>query len=151
MSAYSLIKDDPGATDMMLTSACQKRNFLVALLVCSLFASCTSLKSSTRTGGVVEQTHGGIKYTLHQDPRFVRVDKGKNGSLSYDSPELSMTCENGRLVVNGVYCGPVKPGDHVEVTDTQIVRVNGEHRGDITTGSDINRQRIQQSKLEVMR
>lgn len=136
---------------MMLITPSRKWTFAIALLTVGLVASCSSLKSSSRAGGVAEQTHGGIKYSLHQDTRFVRVDKGKNGSLSYDSPELSMTCENGRLVVNGVFCGPVKPGDHVEVTETQIVLVNGERRGDITTGSEINRQRIQQSKLEVMR
>lgn len=136
---------------MMLITSSRKWTFVAALLTMGLVASCSSLKSSARVGSSAEQTHGGIKYSLHQDTRFVRVDKGKNGSLSYDSPELSMTCENGRLVVNGVFCGPVKPGDHVEVTETQMVLVNGERRGDITTGSEINRQRIQQSKLEVMR
>ncbi|WP_437228485.1 hypothetical protein SH661x_000933 [Planctomicrobium sp. SH661] len=112
------------------------------LLVLGAASACTSLSKTAY------QTHGGIKYTLHEDTRFSRVEKGKNGSLMYDSPELTMSCENGRLVVNGVHVGNVNPGDHVEVTDTQMVLVNGQPRGDMTTGSELNRQRIKQSKLE---
>jgi len=103
---------------------------------------CTSLRSPY-------QVHGGIRYTLHEDSRFSRVEKGKNGSLMYDSPELTMSCENGRLRINGVDAGPVKTGDHVEVTEMQTVLVNGERRGDMTTGAELNRQRLQQSKLQV--
>ncbi|WP_437188063.1 hypothetical protein SH668x_001492 [Planctomicrobium sp. SH668] len=95
------------------------------------------------------QTHGGVRYTLYEDNRFSKVEKGKDGRLMYDSPELTMSTENGRIYVNGVDCGPVKPGDHVEVTDTQMVLVNKERRGDITTGAAENRERIKQSKFEV--
>jgi len=107
-------------------------------------SACKSLQTSSN------QLHGGIRYTLHEDTRFSRVEKGKNGSLMYDSPELTVNCENGKLRINGVDAGTVKPGDHVEVTDTQVVLVNGEHRGDVTTGAALNRQRLQQSKLEAM-
>lgn len=113
----------------------------LAALLCMF--SCTGMRSAY-------QTHGGVRYTLHEDTRFSRVEKGKNGSLMYDSPELTMICEEGKLKVNGVDAGPVKPGDHVEVTDTQMVLVNGEHRGDSTSGAALNRQRLQQSKLEAM-
>jgi len=126
----------------MIQPFAQRISFALCLTG-SLVLGCTTTMRSPY------MTHGGIRYTLHEDTRFSRVEKGKNGSLMYDSPELTVQCENGRLHVNGVDSGPVKPGDHVEVTDTQIVLVNGEHRGDMTTGSELNRQRLQQSKLEV--
>src|SRR5690606_2516943 len=73
------IQVDPEATDMMLITSSRKWTFVAALLTMGLVASCSSLKSSARVGSSAEQTHGGIKYSLHQDTRFVRVDKGKNG------------------------------------------------------------------------
>lgn len=126
----------------MMSSIFTRTIATAILLTPAMMFSCTSIHNSY-------QTHGGIHYKLHEDTRFSRVEKGKNGSLMYDSPELTMSCENGKLKVNGVDAGPVKPGDRVEVTDTQIVLVNGQPRGDVTTGSELNRQRIQQSKLEV--
>lgn len=117
----------------------------VILAALSITSACKSLHQIPSNG-----VHGGIKYTLHEDTRFSRVEKGKNGSLMYDSPELTVQCENGKLRINGQDAGTVKAGDHVEVTDTQMVLVNGEHRGDVTTGAAQNRQRLQQSKMEVM-
>lgn len=113
------------------------------ILMLFMVTSCRSVMTSSR------QTHGGIKYTIAPDERFHRVEKGKNGSLMYDSPELTVVCENGMLKINGQQAGPVQKGDHVEITDTFQVMVNGQHRGDVTTGHTENKQRIQQSKFEV--
>jgi len=117
----------------------------LSLLVAVSLCSCATTGATT----VGQQVHGGIKYTLYKDSRFSRVEKGKDGSLMYDSPELTVSCTQGRLNVNGVNVGMVKSGDHVEVTEYQTVLVNGQIVADNTTGSAANQQRLQQSKFEV--
>ncbi|SFJ67473.1 hypothetical protein [Planctomicrobium piriforme] len=119
---------------------------MLSVAVMCLLAAAYSC-SSTMTAR--HQTHGGIRYTIAPDERFNRVEKGKNGSLMYDSPELTVVCENGQLKINGVPCGQVNKGDHVEITDVFTVMVNGQQRGDNFTGSTQNKQRLQQSKIQV--
>ncbi len=112
-----------------------------------LVLSAVSCRSVMETS----QFHGGIKYTIAADERFHRIEKGKNGSLMYDSPDLTVLCENGRLKINGQDAGAVEKGDHVMVTDSFQVMVNGKPRGNSMTGYSENQQRIQQSKFEVSR
>lgn len=95
-----------------------------------------------------KQTHGGVKYTIQPDTRSHRVEKGKDGSLMYDSPELTVQCTGGQLVINGEPAGDVKKGDHVEITNLGTVLVNGQRRGDTMTGYAKNKQRIQQARHE---
>lgn len=116
--------------------------FTLAILGGLAFSSCSSLG--------VQQTHGGVKYTIKPDSRSHRVEKGKDGSLMYDSPELTVQCTDGRLVINGEPAGTVKKGDHVEITDLGTVLVNGQRRGDTMTGYAKNKERIQQAKHEWM-
>jgi len=117
---------------------------MLALYLAGTSLSCASMVSA-------RSMHGGIRYTIAPDQRKHRIEKGKNGSLMYDAPDLTVLSENGRLNINGVDCGPVKKGDHVEITDTYMVQVNGEYRGDNTTGSAENQQRLNQSKMQPQR
>lgn len=107
-------------------------------------SSCQSLPSITW-----RQSHGGIKYSIDRDIRANRIEKGKDGSLMYDSPELTVVCEAGKLTINGIPAGDVKKGDHVEITDLGTVLVNGQRRGDVMTGYHQNKKRIQQASHEV--
>lgn len=117
----------------------------LAMVTLLASASCQSMV------GVSRSTHHGIRYTIAPDQRFSRIEKGKNGSFLYDSPELTVLCEQGRLKINGQDAGPVQKGDHVEVNESLQVLVNGKERGNVMTGYSENQQRIQQSKLEVAR
>jgi hypothetical protein len=110
---------------------------LAVTLVAVVAASCSS---------VWRRQHDGVRYTIHTDPRSHRIEREKEGRLMYDSPELTVVCENGRLVINGKDCGAVHKGDHVEVTDLGTVLVNGERRGDTQTGQRENDQRIHKTK-----
>jgi hypothetical protein len=104
-------------------------------------SSCAALTMS-------QQMHGGIRYTIYPDARDHRIEKGKNGSLMYDSPELTVVSANGQLKINGIDCGPVKKGDHVEITEECTVTVNGQYRGDMTTGARENSQRLKESEAK---
>ncbi len=117
----------------------------LAVTVLMITASCQSVVGPAR------MSHDGIRYTIAQDQRFSRIEKGKSGSFLYDSPELTVLVDQGRLKINGQDAGPVQKGDHVEVNDMLQVTVNGKERGNVTTGYSENQQRIQQSKLEIRR
>lgn len=106
-------------------------------LVAVVAASCSS---------VWRRQHDGIRYTIHTDQRYHRIEREKEGRLMYDSPELTVVSENGRLVINGKDCGAVQKGDHVEVTDLGTVLVNGVRRGDPQTGQRENEQRVRETK-----
>lgn len=64
----------------------------------------------------------------------------------YDSPELVVNCEMGKLVINGQECGSISNGDLVEVTELGTVLVNGQRRGDKLTGNAEMQDRIKQAK-----
>lgn len=112
--------------------------FFIALLLAMLTPSCSSL---TWTG-----THDGIRYSIHRDKRTHAIVKGKDGSLMYDSPELVVNCEMGKLVINGQESGTISEGDLVEVTELGTVLVNGQRRGDKLTGNAEMQDRIKQAK-----
>jgi hypothetical protein len=114
---------------------------VLALTMAGGLTSCTAL-------AVSQQMHGGIRYTIFPDARDHRIEKGKNGSLMYDSPELTVVSANGQLKINGIDCGTVKKGDHVEITEECMVKVNGDYRGDVTTGARENSQRIKESQAK---
>ncbi len=120
------------------------RGVLMRLLLAGALAggavSCTAMQSG--------QMHGGIKYSIHPDSRLHRIEKGKDGSLMYDSPELTVNVQQGHMTINGQDAGPVKQGDHVEITELGEVKINGRHRGDVMTGYQQNKQRIQQAAHE---
>ena len=61
----------------------------------------------------------------------------------YDSPELTVLCEQQRLMINGQDCGAVELGDNVEITDLGTVLVNGKRRGDTLTGKQKVTERIE--------
>jgi|GEM_PF-2407164 len=126
----------PTISPFCLTGLC------CALAMAGSISSCKSMMSGMQT----TQTHGGVKYTIQPDERFHRIEKGKNGSLMYDSPELTVVSENGHLQINGQNAGPIKKGDHVQITDSFQVMVNGQPRGNNMTGYHENQQRIHQSK-----
>lgn len=67
----------------------------------------------------------------------------------YDSPELIVQCEMGRLVINGQGCGEISEGDLVEVTELGTVLVNGQRRGDKLTGNEEMQGRIRQAKAVI--
>lgn len=113
----------------MMTSSSKMR--LVALL----FTGAVTLVSSC-TSSVM--THGGVRYSIKPDTRLHRIEKGANGRLMYDSPELTVLVDGGRLVINGTDCGAVAEKDHVEITDLGTVLVNGQRRGDSLTGTHGN-------------
>lgn len=108
------------------------------IMVITLLPSCSSL---TWTG-----THAGIRYSIHRDKRTHAIVKGKDGSLMYDSPELIVNCEMGKLIINGEECGAISEGDLVEVTELGTVLVNGQRRGDKMTGNEQMQSRIRQAK-----
>lgn len=112
--------------------------FVIAIVLAMLTPSCSSL---TWTG-----THDGIRYSIHRDKRTHAIVKGKDGSLMYDSPELIVNCEMGKLVINGQQCGSISDGDLVEVTELGTVLVNGQRRGDKLTGHEEMQSRIMQAK-----
>ncbi|QDT33456.1 hypothetical protein [Thalassoglobus polymorphus] len=109
-----------------------------AIMLAMLAPSCSSL---TWTG-----THDGIRYSIHRDKRTHAIVKGEDGSLMYDSPELVVHYEAGRLIINGEECGVVSEGDHVEVTGIGTVLVNGQRRGDKLTGHAAMQKRLQEAK-----
>lgn len=115
------------------------------LIVASALAGLLTTCSCTATSMLRDQ-HGGVRYTIHPDQRFHRIEKGSNGRLIYDSPELVVTVENQQLNINGKNAGPVNKGDHVEITDLGTVTVNGEHRGDVMTNYKENARRLQARK-----
>jgi len=118
------------------------RNFTQITCLLILLGAGSSCASLTTWNG----THEGVKYTIHKDQRDHRIERGKNGRLLYDSPELTVTSENGQLRVNGQLAGAVKTGDHVEVTELGTVLVNNERRGDKMTGRQEMQRRITASK-----
>lgn len=111
---------------------------LIVFAVTMLLPACSSL---TWTG-----THDGIRYSIHRDKRTHAIVRGEDGSLMYDSPELIVLCDAGRLVINGQQCGTVTEGDLVEVTELGTVLVNGQRRGDKMTGNQEMQERIKQAK-----
>jgi len=114
-------------------------NSMILLVLLGLTASCSSL--TTWNG-----THAGIRYTIHKDPRNHRIERGESGRLLYDSPELTVSTENGMLWINGHNAGNVEKGDHVEITSYGTVLVNDERRGDTSTGRDEMKKRLEMSK-----
>ncbi|HWL07629.1 MAG TPA: hypothetical protein VNQ76_04435 [Planctomicrobium sp.] len=128
-----------------MNSSYSRMMLICAIGLIAIPASCRSaaLQSSA------SQTHGGIKYSISPDQRSHRIEKGKSGSLMYDSPELTVLSENGQLQINGQPAGPINKGDHLQITDSFQVFVNGQPRGNNMTGYTENQQRIQQSKFEV--
>ncbi len=118
-----------------------KLGLFIVITLTMLTPSCSSL---TWTG-----THDGIRYSIHRDNRTHAIVKGENGSLMYDSPELVVLSESGRLVINGESSGTVGDGDLVEVTELGTVLVNGERRGDKMTGHAEMQQRIKQAKANM--
>ncbi|WP_437206019.1 hypothetical protein [Planctomicrobium sp. SH664] len=122
------------------------RHFVALLLaLTALASSCASPWRASKTNSM----HGGIHYKIDPDRRNHRVEKSKDGRLMYDSPELTVICEKGRININGVDCGAVAQGDRVEITDLQTVLVNGERRGDCMTGHQANAQRLRQRKQSI--
>lgn len=123
----------------MMTPTSTTRYWVAALALATAAAtvSCRSVWTST---------HGGVKYSIHGDQKFHRIEREKNGRLMYDSPELTVVSENGRLLINGQDSGPVNQGDHVVVSDIGTVLVNGERRGDTQTGKQENARRIRQAQ-----
>lgn len=118
------------------------RHLLFVLLCLTIGASgCNSL---TWTG-----THAGVRYSIQRDKHTHHIVKGKDGSLMYDSPELIVLCEAGRLVINGESCGTVSEGDLVEITDLGTVLVNGQRRGDRLTGNEKLQSRLQAARTQV--
>lgn len=116
------------------------RQFLVSGLLIA-FVACFSCQSLIWTG-----THDGIRYSIHRDNRTHAIVKGQDGSLMYDSPELVVLCEAGRLKINGEACGTVSEGDLVAITEMGTVLVNGQRRGDSLTGREQMQQRLRQAK-----
>ena len=114
---------------------------LTALLL--TLCACQAVPSMTWN-----ETHGGIKYSIDRDLRFNRIEKGKDGSLLYDSPELTVVCQQGHLTINGVDSGSVQKGDTVQITEFGTVNVNGQRRGDQMTGAWENQKRVKQTKHE---
>lgn len=119
------------------------------LIVASALAGLMTICSCTSTSSMLRDQHGGIRYTIHPDKRFHRIEKGSNGRLIYDSPELVVTVEHHQININGKNVGPVKQGDHIEITDLGTVLVNGEHRGDVMTNYRENERRLQARKKYV--
>lgn len=116
------------------------RNLACFTLLCLMLAAgCTSMNSTLTR----REDHGGIRYSFPRSALNSRVEKSRDGGLMYDSPELTVDARNGQLLVNGVDCGPLREKDHVEVTDLNTVLVNGQRRGDSSTGATQNRQRVQ--------
>lgn len=112
------------------------------LIVLAIVGCCLALPACASLTG---QSHGGIRYSIQPDKRSHRVEKGKDGRLMYDSPELTVIVDRGQMTINGQPGGPVNTGDHVEITDLGTVLVNGERRGDTTTG----RQRPERIEYQV--
>lgn len=102
---------------------------------------CGCLLMSVSCSSVWVGTHNGVRFTVHQDHRWSRIDNGK-GQFTYDSPELTVTAENGRLVINNEDAGELNPGDHVQITDLGTVLVNGQRRGDAFTGEEALKERL---------
>lgn len=121
-----------------MTQQAAKIGYLVIAILAMLAPSCSSL---TWTG-----THDGIRYRIHRDKRTHAIVRGENGSLMYDSPELVVQYEMGKLIINGQECGAVSEGDLVEVTELGTVLVNGQRRGDKLTGNEAMQNRIRQAK-----
>lgn len=114
------------------------------LMLIAITAGLCSCNALTWTG-----THGDVRYSIHRDLRHHAIVKGQNGSLMYDSPELVVLSENGRLMINGEEAGEVSPGDLVEITEIGTVLVNGQRRGDKMTGHAKMQERIQQAKIHL--
>ena len=113
---------------------CRPHPILGACLLSGLLltSSCTSV-----------MTHGGVSYKIAPDKRPHHIEKGADGRMMYDSPELTVISENGNLTINGQPAGAVNPGDKVEITDLGTVLVNGQRRGDTMMGHQQITERIE--------
>lgn len=77
-----------------------------------------------------QEMHGGIAVQIQGNPLKHRMEHGKNGDFTYEEPGMQVQCANGKIRINGVDAGEVGPGDHLEIDQDGIVRVNGVYRGD---------------------
>ena len=100
----------------------------VGLLTVWTMAGCMS--SNTWLG-----EHQGVRYRIHKDSAWTRIQSDERGPFEYDSPELTVLVDRGELVINGVPSGQLHQGDVVEVTPERMVLVNKSFVGGVTTSS----------------
>ncbi|TWT49923.1 hypothetical protein KOR42_37410 [Thalassoglobus neptunius] len=128
----------------------QRFNLSALALVCALVSGSVLAVSTVGCNALTwNGTHHGIRYSIHRDLRNHSIVKGKDGSLMYDSPELVVLSENGKLMINGVESGEVSEGDLVKITDLGTVLVNGQRRGDKLTGHAELQKRLKQGQAVI--